>query len=79
MCTQQKKLSSFYILWVIVCGSILIQGCSAQRAAKLGEIKDQLREFGVKSLLRSGIKKAEEGLTSIEEVLSITLVIGIEE
>ena len=49
------------------------------RGASLGEIKEKVREFGVKSLLRSGIKKAEEGLTSIEEVLSITLVIGIEE
>jgi type IV pilus assembly protein PilB len=49
------------------------------RGASLGEIKDKVREFGVKSLLHSGIKKAEEGLTSIEEVLSITLVVGIEE
>jgi len=48
------------------------------RGASLGEIKDKVKEFGVKSLLYSGIKKAEEGLTSIEEVLSITLVVGAE-
>ena len=46
------------------------------RGASLGDIKDKIKELGVKTLLRSGIKKAEEGLTSIEEVLSITLVAG---
>ena len=46
------------------------------RGASLGDIKDKIKELGVKTLLRSGIKKAEEGLTSIEEVLSITLVVG---
>ncbi|MFA5388250.1 MAG: type II secretion system ATPase GspE [Candidatus Omnitrophota bacterium] len=48
------------------------------RGAALGEIKDKIKEFGLKTLLQSGIKKAEEGLTSIEEVLSITLVAGEE-
>jgi type IV pilus assembly protein PilB len=48
------------------------------RGAALGEIKDKVKEFGAKTLLHSGIKKAEEGLTSIEEVLSITLVAGEE-
>ena len=46
------------------------------RGASLGDIKDKVKELGIKTLLRSGIKKAEEGLTSIEEVLSITLVAG---
>ena len=46
------------------------------RGASLGDIKDKIKELGVTTLLRSGIKKAEEGLTSIEEVLSITLVAG---
>ncbi len=49
------------------------------RGASLGEIKNKVKEFGIKSLLHSGIKKAEEGLTSVEEVLSITLVAGEEE
>jgi general secretory pathway protein E len=48
------------------------------RGASLGEIKNKVKEFGIKSLLHSGIKKAEEGLTSVEEVLSITLVAGEE-
>ncbi|MCX5693207.1 MAG: type II secretion system ATPase GspE [Candidatus Omnitrophica bacterium] len=48
------------------------------RRASLKEIKDKIKEFGLKTLLYSGIKKAEEGLTSIEEVLSITLVAGEE-
>jgi len=46
------------------------------RGASLSEIKAKSKETGLKSLLESGIKKAEEGLTSIEEVLSITLVAG---
>ena len=35
MCNQLQKPSSFYILWVIACGFILIQGCSTQRASEL--------------------------------------------
>jgi type IV pilus assembly protein PilB len=46
------------------------------RGASLGEIKEKVKQFGTKTLLHSGIRKAEEGLTSIEEVLSITLVAG---
>ena len=48
------------------------------RGAPLGEIKKRVREMGTSSLLKSGIKKVEEGVTSIEEVLSITLVAGEE-
>lgn len=46
------------------------------RGAALGEITHAVRDMGVKSLAESGIKKVEEGLTSIEEVLSITMVAG---
>jgi len=46
------------------------------RGAGLGEIKRTVKETGVDSLLVSGIKKLEEGTTSIEEVLSITMVAG---
>ncbi|MBU1912668.1 MAG: type II secretion system ATPase GspE [Candidatus Omnitrophica bacterium] len=48
------------------------------RGASLGEIKDKIKEFNLKTLLKSGLKKAEEGITTIEEVLSITLVAGEE-
>jgi len=44
----------------------------------LGGIKAAVRESGIKSLLESGIKKVEEGITSIEEVLSTTMVVGEE-
>jgi len=46
------------------------------RGANLGDIRDKVKEIGTRSLLESGIKKVEEGVTSIEEVLSITLVAG---
>jgi type IV pilus assembly protein PilB len=49
------------------------------RGANLGEIKAKIKEFGIGSLFDSGIRKAAEGMTSIEEVLSITLVAGQEE
>ena len=48
------------------------------RGASLGEIKDKIKELDLKTLLKSGLKKAEEGMTSVEEVLSITLVAGEE-
>lgn len=48
------------------------------RGASLGEIKDKVKELGLKTLIKSGLKKAEEGFTSVEEVLSITLVAGEE-
>jgi len=48
------------------------------RGAPLGEIKSRVKEMGTSSLLRSGMKKVEEGMSSIEEVLSITLVAGEE-
>ena len=48
------------------------------RGAPLGEIKNKVKEMGASSLLRSGMKKVEEGMSSIEEVLSITLVAGEE-
>jgi type IV pilus assembly protein PilB len=46
------------------------------RHATLGEIRSKVQEIGMRTLLQSGIKKAEEGVTSIEEVLSITMVAG---
>jgi type IV pilus assembly protein PilB len=46
------------------------------KAATLGEIKKIVKDMGVKTLLESGIKKVEEGLTSIEEVFSIAMVAG---
>jgi len=46
------------------------------RGATLGEIKKVVKEMGVKTLFERGIQKAEEGITSIEEVLSVTLVAG---
>ena len=48
------------------------------RGAALGEIKNKVKELGIRSLLSSGIKKVEEGLTNIEEVLSTALVAGEE-
>jgi len=48
------------------------------KGAPLGEIKNKVREMGTRSLLNSGIKKVEGGITSIEEVLSTTLVAGEE-
>ncbi len=44
------------------------------KGVRLGEIKKAAREKGSVSLFEKGIKKVEEGLTSIEEVLSITMV-----
>lgn len=49
---------------------------SVSRGASLGDIRAQVANMGVIPLIKSGIKKAEEGLTSVEEVLSITLVAG---
>lgn len=46
------------------------------RSAELGEIKKAARERGIKSLLDNGIMKVEQGMTSIEEILSTTMVIG---
>jgi type IV pilus assembly protein PilB len=46
------------------------------RGAGLGEIKSVVREMGVSSLTSAGIKKVEEGISSIEEVLSTTMVAG---
>lgn len=46
------------------------------RNAGLGEIKKAVRDMGIKSLTEAGIKKVEEGMTSIEEALSITVVAG---
>ena len=43
------------------------------KGAGLGEIKKLVREMGIRSLFDSGIKKVEEGITSMEEVLSITM------
>jgi len=48
------------------------------KGAPLGEIKNKVRGMGTRSLLNSGIKKVEGGITSIEEVLSTTLVAGEE-
>ena len=48
------------------------------RGAPLGEIKDKTKGLGLRTLLYSGIKKAEEGFTSVEEVLSVTLIAGEE-
>ena len=49
------------------------------KGAALGEIKKAVKDIGVRTLLESGIKKVEEGLTSIEEILSITMVSGLSE
>jgi type IV pilus assembly protein PilB len=46
------------------------------KGAGLGQIKNAVKEMGIRSLLQGGIKKAEEGITSVEEVLSITMVAG---
>jgi len=46
------------------------------KGAGLGEIKKTVREMEIKSLVGAGLKKAEEGVTSIEEVLSITMILG---
>lgn len=43
------------------------------RGASLGEIKKTVREMNIGSLSDSGIKKVEEGVTSMEEVMSITV------
>jgi type IV pilus assembly protein PilB len=43
------------------------------RNASLGEIAKVVRDIGVNSLTESGIEKVEQGVTSIEEVLSITM------
>jgi type IV pilus assembly protein PilB len=48
------------------------------RGAGLGDIKKAVREMGINSLADAGMKKVEEGVTSIEEVLSITMVAGEE-
>lgn len=48
------------------------------RGASLGEIKKAVREIGIRTLAESGLRKAEEGITSIEEVLSTTMVGGEE-
>ncbi|MFH1853984.1 MAG: type II secretion system ATPase GspE [Candidatus Omnitrophota bacterium] len=46
------------------------------KGAGLGDIKKVVRDMGVKSLTQAGIKKVEEGVTSLEEALSITIVAG---
>lgn len=46
------------------------------RGATFGEIKKLTKQMGVASLVDTGIKKVEEGIVSIEEVLSTT--VGLE-
>jgi type IV pilus assembly protein PilB len=46
------------------------------KGSGLGEIKKVARDMGIKTLLERGIKKVEEGVTNIEEVLSIAMVAG---
>lgn len=48
------------------------------KGASLGDIRSKIKELGMTNLLGSGIKKIEEGVTSVEEVLSITMVAGVE-
>lgn len=43
------------------------------KRASFQEIRKAAAESGMESLLQSGIRKAEKGLTSIEEILSVTL------
>ena len=40
------------------------------KSASSSEIKRTAREEGMRTLLEAGIEKAEEGITSLEEVLS---------
>ncbi|MFC1667276.1 type II/IV secretion system protein, partial [Candidatus Omnitrophota bacterium] len=44
------------------------------QSASLREVRAAIIELGARSLLENGIKKVEEGVTSIEEVLSITII-----
>jgi len=43
------------------------------KGASLGALKEKIKELDFPTLFKSGMKKVEEGLTSVEEVLSITL------
>jgi len=43
------------------------------RGAVLGEIRKVLKEMGVRSLKEAGIRKAEAGATSIEEILTMVI------
>ena len=44
------------------------------KGADLGEIKKTIKDMGIKSLVDAGLKKAEEGMTSLEEILSIVMI-----
>ncbi|MBU4343639.1 MAG: type II secretion system ATPase GspE [Candidatus Omnitrophica bacterium] len=44
------------------------------KGADLGEIKKTIKDMGIKSLVDAGLKKAEEGMTSLEEILSIIMI-----
>jgi type II secretory ATPase GspE/PulE/Tfp pilus assembly ATPase PilB-like protein len=43
------------------------------QAAPYQKIREVAREAGMQTLYESGIKKVEEGITSLEEALSVTL------
>jgi type IV pilus assembly protein PilB len=46
---------------------LISQGASYQK------IRDAAKEFGMHTLYEIGIKKVEDGITSLEEALSVTL------
>jgi type IV pilus assembly protein PilB len=43
------------------------------RNAPYNEVRDAARKNGMATLFESGIKRVEEGITSLEEVLGVTV------
>lgn len=46
------------------------------KEADTASLKKAVKEMGLKTLLESAIKKVEDGVTSIEEAVAVTLVVG---
>jgi type II secretory ATPase GspE/PulE/Tfp pilus assembly ATPase PilB-like protein len=43
------------------------------RGVSYHQMRDLARKLGMSTLYESGLKKVEQGITSLEEVLSVTL------
>jgi type IV pilus assembly protein PilB len=50
---------------------------AVSRGANYQELREIAKETGMKTLYENGLKKVEEGITSLEEALSATLVGGV--
>ncbi|MFH1783206.1 MAG: ATPase, T2SS/T4P/T4SS family [Candidatus Omnitrophota bacterium] len=73
-CGHTGYLGRMAIYEIVIVDDILKDLIS--KSASLLDIRKAVKASGVPTLLESGIKKVEQGLTSIEEVLSVTMIAG---